>query len=156
MVFSCVLFICFMCSMIWFCPRGLCCQQGWPWGCLWCLESWTCSHTGNFPILQRQHTWKFWEPPPSFQVHVVLLDPGYILEHTPLASRFLFLHLKLVFGRETMKWIFRQESHYEAMSAKGCDQKDFEEFQKFSHIFSNCLPKPGLKMLELESIYRFQ
>jgi len=68
------------------------------------------------------------------QVHVVLLDPGYILEHTPLASR--------------------QGAHYKAMSAKGGDQKDLEEFQKFSHIFSNCLPKPGLKILELESIYR--
>merc|ERR1719341_2914353 len=35
------------------------------------------------------------------QVHVVLLDPGYILEHTPLASR--------------------QGAHYKAMSVKGGD-----------------------------------
>ena len=41
------------------------------------------------------------------------------------------------------------------MSAKGSDQKDLEEFQKFSHIFSNYLPKPGLKIIELDSIYRF-
>ena len=41
------------------------------------------------------------------------------------------------------------------MSAKGGDQTELEEFQKFSHIFSNYLPKPGLKIIELESIYRF-
>ena len=97
----------------------------------------------------------------SFQVHVVLLDPGYILEHTPLASRSLlislYVHLHHSFiGQSNNKvLIFRQGAHYEAMSAKGGDQKDLEEFQKFSHIFSNCLPKPGLKILELESIYRF-
>jgi len=68
------------------------------------------------------------------QVHVVLLDPGYILEHTPLASR--------------------QGAHYKAMSVKDGSEKDLEEFKKFSHIFSNCLPKPGLKIIELESIYR--
>ena len=37
-----------------------------------------------------------------FQVHVVLLDPGYILEHTPLASRSLhsslYFHLTTIFG----------------------------------------------------------
>ena len=27
----------------------------------------------------------------SLQVHIVLLDPGYILEHTPLASRSFFI-----------------------------------------------------------------
>jgi len=68
------------------------------------------------------------------QVHVVLLDPGYILEHTPLASR--------------------QGDHYEAMSGNVGDKRDLEEFRMFSHIFSNCLPKPGLKMIQLESIYR--
>jgi len=68
------------------------------------------------------------------QVHVVLLDPGYILEHTPLASR--------------------QGDHYEAMSGNVGDKRDLEEFKMFSHIFSNCLPKPGLKKIQLESIYR--
>ena len=40
------------------------------------------------------------------------------------------------------------------MSSNMGDQKDLEEFKKFSHIFSNCLPKPGLKIIELDSIYR--
>ena len=48
----------------------------------------------------------------------------------------------------------RQGLHYEAMSSNMGDQKDLEEFKKFSHIFSNCLPKPGLKIIELDSIYR--
>ena len=32
----------------------------------------------------------------SLQVHIVLLDPGYILEHTPLASRLLFISLLFI------------------------------------------------------------
>lgn len=70
----------------------------------------------------------------SEEIHVVLLDPGYIIEHTPLASR--------------------QGLHYEAMSSNMGSQRDLEDFKKFSHIFSNCLPKPGLKIIELHSIYR--
>ena len=43
----------------------------------------------------------------SFQVHIVLLDPGYILEHTPLASRLLFISLLFISylkysGKETI------------------------------------------------------
>ena len=48
----------------------------------------------------------------------------------------------------------RQGLHFEAMSSNMGDQKDLEEFKKFSHIFSYCLPKPGLKIIELHSIYR--
>ena len=89
----------------------------------------------------------------SIEVHVVLLDPGYILEHTPLASRSHFKSL-LYLDRKQMP-LRRQGDHYQSMSANGFDHKDLEEFQKFSHIFSNCLPKPGLRMIELESIYRY-
>ena len=102
------------------------------------------------------------------QVHVVLLDPGYILEHTPLASRSHFKsllyrvsfhissHLKYILYLDRKKMpLRRQGDHYQSMSANGFDHKDLEEFQKFSHIFSNCLPKPGLRMIELESIYRY-
>ena len=49
----------------------------------------------------------------------------------------------------------RQGLHYEAMSSNMSSQKDLEDFKKFSHIFSNCLPKPGLKIIELHSIYRY-
>ena len=106
----------------------------------------------------------------SFQIHVVLLDPGYIIEHTPLASRSsmssTYVPFSFCAGHDLMQPILcfllpmhsesqRQGLHYEAMSSNMGSQRDLEDFKKFSHIFSNCLPKPGLKIIELHSIYRY-
>ena len=64
---------------------GVRCDQGWLRGRLRCSTSWTRFRGGfcSFDILQGHFVLVI----ASFQIHVVLLDPGYIIEHTPLASR---------------------------------------------------------------------
>ena len=64
-------------------------------------------------------------------VSVVLLDPGDILAHTPLASR--------------------QAEHYAAMERARAGKEagpDEETFRLFSHRFSQHLPRPGLGVIQ--------
>ena len=61
--------------------RGVRCDQGWLRGRLRCPTGWT-RFRGGFSSFDM-----FVLEIASFQIHVVLLDPGYIIEHTPLASR---------------------------------------------------------------------
>lgn len=69
-------------------------------------------------------------------VHVILLDPGEILSLTPFASR--------------------QGSHYNAMEAEldvDLSKQELATFHKFSHVFSNHLPRPALATINEHRIY---
>jgi len=73
-------------------------------------------------------------------VFVTLFDPGYIISHTPFASR--------------------QEVHYKAMekqlNSHEVSQEEVESFTRCSNIYSLCMPRPLLQMLpdSSGSLYR--
>jgi len=72
----------------------------------------------------------------SHGVHMILLDPGEILSLTPFASR--------------------QGSHYTAMEAElnvDLSNQELATFKKFSHVFSNHLPRPALATINEHKIY---
>ena len=105
----------------------------------------------SFTILAKAACLRFKAPSLYFSGPCCPSWPGlHPWAHSPCKQVFL-----KIFIFHVPYQIFRQGDHYEAMSGKVGDKRDLEEFKMFSHIFSNCLPKPGLKMIQLESIYRF-
>lgn len=72
----------------------------------------------------------------SHGVHMILLDPGEILSHTPFASR--------------------QGSHYTNMESEldvELSKQELATFHKFSYVFTNHLPRPALATINEKRIY---